>query len=182
MDVREDQTWRDVAVWWSVPVAILLAVATFIHLGPSADAAAWACAQAILVVLSAYDIASRRLPNVITLPTAAAALVLRAIFNRSDLAEVAIAGAAAFVIFYVLALVLRGGLGMGDVKLVGMLGFLLGSSVIPALLIGVFAGGIWAIVLIVARKVTIRSTIAYGPFLAVGGMIAILAGSPPPLV
>ena len=169
-------------LWWSAPVAIALAVGTFVYLGPSADAAAWAGAQAVLVVLSAYDFATRRLPNVIVLPAAAAALVLRVIFNRSDLAEVAIAGAVAFAITYLVALVLRGGLGMGDVKLVGMLGFLLGSAVIPALVIGVFAGGLWAVALILARKVTIRSTIAYGPFLCAGGMLAILFSNPPPLV
>jgi leader peptidase (prepilin peptidase) / N-methyltransferase len=182
MNDRAGETWRDVAVWWSVPVAIVLALGTFIYLGPSADAAAWACAQAVLVVLSGYDIASRRLPNMITLPTAAAALILRAIFNRSDLGQVAIAGVVSFVVFFVLAVALRGALGMGDVKLVGMLGFLLGWSVLPALVVGIFLGGLWAIALILARRVTIRSTIAYGPFLAAGGMLAILFTTPPPLV
>ena len=180
MNVQAGQTWR--AIWWSAPVAVALAIGTFVYLGPSADAAAWACAQVVLVGLSAYDIATRRLPNVIVLPTAAVALLLRVIFNRSDLLEVVIAGLVAFAITYALALVLRGGLGMGDVKLVGMLGFLLGWAVIPALVIGIFAGGVWAAALILTRKTTMHSMMAYGPFLALGGMIAILYSSPPPLV
>ena len=168
--------------WWPVPLAGVLAVVTFVHLGASADAAAWALVQVVLVALAAIDLATRRLPNVITLPTAAAALVLRALFERSELAQVAIAGAAAFAVFYVLAFVLRGGIGMGDVKLAGMLGCLLGAKVVPALAAGIFFGGVWAIALVAARRVTLRSSIAYGPFLALGGALAILFTNPPHLV
>jgi leader peptidase (prepilin peptidase)/N-methyltransferase len=173
---------REVADWWAVPGAAVLAVITFVELGSTADAAAWACMQVVLVALAAIDLAARRLPNAITLPTAAAALVLRAIFHPSDLLEVAIAGLAAFAVFYVLALLARGGLGMGDVKLAAMLGFVLGAEVVAALAAGIFAGGLFALALVATRRATMRSTIAYGPFLAIGGMIAILFSSPPPLV
>jgi leader peptidase (prepilin peptidase) / N-methyltransferase len=168
--------------WWPAPLAAALAIVTFIHLGAGANAAAWACVQIVLVALTAIDVATRRLPNVITLPTAAAALVLRALFERSDLAEVAIAGAAAFAVFYALALALRGGIGMGDVKLAAMLGCLLGAKVVPALTAGIFFGGVWALGLIMVRRATLRSSIAYGPFLALGGALAILFTNPPPLV
>ena len=177
------RTGRETASrWWPVPVAGALAAVTFVHLGANANAAAWACVQVVLVALTAIDVATRRLPNVITLPTAAAALVLRALFERSDLAQVAIAGAAAFAVFYLLAIVLRGGIGMGDVKLAAMLGCLLGAKVVPALAAGILFGGVWAFALIAARRVTLRSSIAYGPFLALGGSLAILFANPPPLV
>lgn len=90
-------------------VAAALAVATFLHLGRDADAAAWAVVQVVLVALAAIDVATRRLPNAITLPVSALALVLRAADERSKLAEVAIAGAAAFAVFYLVALVAREG-------------------------------------------------------------------------
>ena len=177
------RTGRETASrWWPVPLAGALAAVTFVHLGANANAAAWACVQVVLVALTAIDVATRRLPNVITLPTAAAALVLRALFERSELAQVAIAGAAAFAVFYVLAVVLRGGIGMGDVKLAAMLGCLLGAKVVPALAAGILFGGVWAFALIAARRVTLRSSIAYGPFLALGGALAILFTNPPPLV
>ena len=83
----------------------------------------------------------------------AAALLLRVVFERSGLAEVAIAGIAAFAAF-LLALGLRGGIGMGDVKLAAMLGFLLGSEVVPALAAGILLGGVWAVALVAARRVT----------------------------
>ncbi len=168
--------------WMGGAVAVVLAAVTFVYLGPSADAAAWACVQVVLVALAVWDIQTRRLPNFLTLPTAAAALVLRAVFARSDLVEVVVAGAAAFAVFYVIALVARGGLGLGDVKLAGMLGCLLGSAAVQALALGIFVGGIWAIGLVLSRRATRRSAIAYGQFLAFGGAVAILFADPPRLV
>lgn len=166
----------------SILVAALLAAATFLHLGHDADAVVWAVAQIALVALAVKDIEERRLPNAITIPVAAAAVVLRAIWVRSELVEVVVAGAVTFVAFYALAVVLRGGFGMGDVKLAAMLGFLLGSAVLPALVIGIVGGGLWAVGLVALRKATMRSSLAYGPFLAVGGAVAILFSNPPPLV
>ena len=172
---------RDARTWWAGPLAVVLAIATFIHLGHGADAALFAGAQVVLVALAAIDLAERRLPNVITLPTAVAALVLRVAFERSHLAEAALAGVIAFAAFFVLGLAARGGLGMGDVKLAGMLGFLLGWPVAGALALGVVAGGVGGVVLIVSSRATLRSSIAYGPYLALGGAIAIFALHPPPL-
>jgi len=77
---------------------------------------------------------------------------------------------------------LKGGLGMGDVKLAGMLGFLLGAKVIGALAVGVIAGGLWSTALLLTRRAGLRSTLAYGPFLCLGGAVAILFSGPPPLV
>jgi leader peptidase (prepilin peptidase)/N-methyltransferase len=139
-------------------------------------------AQVVLVALAAYDVESRRLPNRITLPVAAAAVVLRVIFERDALREVVLAGVISFVVFWVLALVMRGGLGMGDVKLAGMLGFLLGNAVVVALALGVLAGGVWSVILLGSGRAGLRSSIAYGQFLALGGAVAILASNPPPLV
>jgi len=135
-----------------------------------------------LVALAAYDVESRRLPNRITLPVAAAAVVLRVIFERDALREVVLAGVISFVVFWVLALVMRGGLGMGDVKLAGMLGFLLGNAVVVALALGVLAGGVWSVILLGSGRAGLRSSIAYGQFLALGGAVAILAANQPPLV
>jgi leader peptidase (prepilin peptidase)/N-methyltransferase len=163
-------------------VAAALAVATFVELGHGGDAAAWAVVQIVLVALAAIDIATRRLPNLITLPGSALALGLRAAVERSHLAEVAIAGAVAFAVFYAIALALRGGFGMGDVKLASMLGFLLGSQALGALALGVVAGGLWSAGLLATRRAGLRTTFAYGPFLCLGGAVAILFSSPPPLV
>jgi leader peptidase (prepilin peptidase) / N-methyltransferase len=160
----------------------VLAAVTFFYLGPSLDAALWASAQVVLVALAGFDVESRRLPNRITLPVAAVAVALRAAFERDALVEVVVAGLASFAVFWVMARLMRGGLGMGDVKLAGMLGFLLGNAALPALVLGVFAGGVWAAILLGSGRAGLRSSIAYGQFLALGGAVAILVSSPPPLV
>src|SRR5215468_3017876 len=91
---------RDRSTWWAGPLAVILAVATFVHLGADANAAAWAVVQVVLVALAAIDVATRLLPNRITLPVSAAAVLLRVAESRSDLVEVVVAGVAAFAGFY----------------------------------------------------------------------------------
>jgi leader peptidase (prepilin peptidase)/N-methyltransferase len=175
-------SFRLLPAWWAPPAALALVIATFVRLGLDAGAAAWSVAQVVLVTLAAHDVATRRLPNTITIPSSLLALGGRAAFERSALAEVALAGLVAFGSFLLLSILFRGGLGMGDVKLAGMLGFLLGWAVVPALTIGVFAGGIGAAALIGRSGATRRTTIAYGPYLALGGAVAILGFHPPSLV
>jgi prepilin signal peptidase PulO-like enzyme (type II secretory pathway) len=173
---------RHAILAWVMPSAVALVVATFARLGFSADAFAWAAVQVGFVGVAAYDVATRRIKNVVTIPGSLLALLLRAVFDRSALGEVVIAGLLAFLFFLVLAIVSRGGIGMGDVKLAAMLGFLLGSAVVPALVVGTVAGGIVSATMIARSPSARRRHIAYGPFLAFGGAVAILAFSPPSLV
>jgi leader peptidase (prepilin peptidase)/N-methyltransferase len=70
---------------------------------------------------------------------------------------------------------------MGDVKLAGMLGFLLGWKVLPALFVGAVAGGVVAGILL-TRASGRRATMAYGPYLALGGAAVILFSHPPALI
>jgi leader peptidase (prepilin peptidase) / N-methyltransferase len=161
--------------------AAVLAVATIVRLGFSANAVAWALVQVVLVGIAAYDIANRRIKNAVTIPVSVIAVLLRAVFERSALVEVVVAGLVIFLVVLALSLVLRGGLGMGDVKLAGMLGFVLGWKVLPALFVGAIAGGIVGAALL-ARPGGRRSTMAYGPYLALGGAAAILLTHPPHLI
>jgi leader peptidase (prepilin peptidase) / N-methyltransferase len=155
-------------------VAGSLAVATVVVRGADADGICWAFVQVLFVALAAEDIRSRRIPNAVTAPAAVTAIALRAALERSELIEILIAGAGAFAFFLFLALLTRGGLGMGDVKLAGLLGLLLGTAVAPALLIGTVAGGV-ASVAMLARGRKRGTTIAYGPYLCLGGAVAVLA-------
>jgi leader peptidase (prepilin peptidase)/N-methyltransferase len=164
-------------------VAIALVVATLARYRVNANGVSWAVVHVVLVVLAVYDLATRRLPNVITLPGALIAIAMRVAFERSALVEVVIAGVAAFLVFALLAIIRPGGLGMGDVKLAGMLGCFLGTAVVPGLLIGTLLGGVAAVALLAARsRATLNTHIAYGPYLAFGGAVAILGFHPPPLV
>jgi leader peptidase (prepilin peptidase) / N-methyltransferase len=170
------------AAVWAVPLALVLAAGTLVRFGFTANGVGWAVAQVVIVALAACDVAVRRLPNLITIPGSVVAVGLRAVFARSELAEVAIAGVVALLVFGVLAVAVRGGLGMGDVKLAGLLGFLLGSAVAPALVIGTALGGVVALALLAASRANLQTQIAYGQYLALGGAVAILGFHPPSIV
>jgi leader peptidase (prepilin peptidase) / N-methyltransferase len=163
--------------------AVVLAGLTFVAVHPVANAAVYAVAQVLLVRIAAVDFATRRIPNQLVAALAAIALVARAIAERSSLVESVVAGIAVFAVALLLANLARGGLGMGDVKLAGALGFLLGKAVFVALLFGTVAGAAIAVVILIRQGAAgRRTTLAYGPYLALGGVLAILAFGPPPLV
>jgi leader peptidase (prepilin peptidase) / N-methyltransferase len=163
--------------------AVVLAGLTFVTVHPVANAAVYAVAQVLLVRIAAVDFATRRIPNQLVAALAAIALVARAIAERSSLVESVVAGIAVFAVALLLANLARGGLGMGDVKLAGALGFLLGKAVFVALLFGTVAGALIALAILIRQGAAgRRTTLAYGPYLALGGVLAILAFGPPPLV
>lgn len=166
----------------STALATALAGAAFARFGLTANGAAWAAAELLLVFLAAFDVATRRVPNRVTAPAAIFVILLRLAFVHSALVEMAVAGAAAFAVFLLLAVFTRGGLGMGDVKLAGLLGLLLGTAAVPSLFLGVIAGGIASAVVLLTHRGERGRTIAYAPYLCFGGAIAILAFTVPALV
>ena len=83
-------------------------------------------------------------------------------------------------LLFVLALAHPRGMGMGDAKLVGVLGLYLGAQLAPAVLIAL-AAGVTVGVVVIARVGTTRgrkTAVPFGPFLALGGVVALLAGEP----
>jgi leader peptidase (prepilin peptidase)/N-methyltransferase len=163
-------------------VAAALVAATLADYGFGWNGLAWSAVQVVLVTLALIDLRERRLPNVIVLPLGVGAIVLRLAFERGALVEILVAGAVAFAAFLVLAVLVRGGLGMGDVKLAAAEGLLFGRTAAEALLLGVVLGGVAAALLLVTRRAGRKATYAYGPYLALGAAVAILALRPPPLV
>jgi len=129
---------------------------------------------AILVVLSWYDLRLRIIPNRIVLPAWAFVLVLQLLLRPGDWVEW-IAASAAAGLFLLPALVYPAGLGMGDVKLAGLIGATLGYSVFTALLLGTLLAGVFAGLLLVRDGSAARKkTFAYGPFLAAGTVVLLL--------
>ncbi len=78
---------------------------------------------------------------------------------------------------FLIAIVYPRGMGMGDVKLAGVMGLYLGQAVAPALLIGFAAGALFGLALIASRGAEARKqAVPFGPFLALGGLVAIFVG------
>ena len=131
-----------------------------------------------LVPITLIDLDQRLIPNAITLPAAVAALVAGVALDISFVPEQLIAGAAAGGFFLLAALAYPRGMGMGDVKLAGMLGLYLGRAVAPALFIaliaGVLVGGV--IMARLGAREGRKAAVPFGPFLSLGALIAMFVG------
>ncbi len=159
----------------TVPAAVAgaLALVAFLYLA------------AITVALSAIDIDVHKLPNKIVLPSylVGAVLLGAAALVGGDLEALGrtAAGAGILVAFYlILAIVKPGGMGMGDVKLAGVLGLYLGFLGWEQLIVGAMGaflvGGIFGVAVLIARRGKGGRMIPFGPWMFAGAWIGIFAG------
>jgi leader peptidase (prepilin peptidase)/N-methyltransferase len=136
-----------------------------------------------LVLLFATDLDQRLLPDVITYPLIGlAAIVLvagQSVFIRSNEDVLWAVGAAVLVPVALFLLSIpfgAGAIGLGDLKLLVSVGLLAGSAkLFYALVAGALLAGVTVVVLLVVRRISLRSFVPYGPFLIAGTMWAILA-------
>lgn len=156
------------------------------------DDAAWAIPAflyltAIAVALTLIDIDVHRLPNRIVLPAYPIGLVLLAAATAASgdwfaLVRALVGAAALFVFYLALALIVPRGMGLGDVKLAGVVGLYLGWLGWGALLVGAFAafllGGVFSIALLAARRARRGSGIPFGPWMLAGAAVGIFFGEP----
>ena len=133
---------------------------------------------AFLVPLTLIDLDVRRLPNALVYPCAALGLVVGTALDPGGEVERLIAGAIAFAVFFVAALAYPAGMGMGDVKLAGVLGLYLGREVAVALAAALLLALVVGLAIMARKGVAAgrRTAVPFGPFLAAGAVIAILVG------
>jgi leader peptidase (prepilin peptidase)/N-methyltransferase len=147
----------------------------------SASAIALSITLILLVVPAALiDLEHRIIPNRLTGLGALLALVIGLALDPGGEPERLIAGAAAGGFLLIAALAYPGGMGMGDVKLVAVMGLFLGPAVAAAVLVGLLVGVLVGAV-IIARKgarAGRKTAIPFGPFLALGALVAVFAGQP----
>ena len=161
-------------------VELLTAVAfatTALTRGVNDDLAVWLPFAAVLIAISFIDLDHRIIPNKIVLPAAIWGLIATFLFRPDNIDDSLIAGGAAFLFLFVAAIAYPAGMGMGDVKLAGVMGIYLGSSVAPAMLIGFLVGSVVGIAIMAREgRAARKKAVPFGPFLALGGLIGIWAG------
>jgi leader peptidase (prepilin peptidase)/N-methyltransferase len=132
----------------------------------------------ILVPIALIDLDHQIIPNKITAPAAILAVAIGLALKPSGVPEqlIAGAGAAAFLLVFVFAY--PRGMGMGDVKLAGVLGLFLGREVGVAIFVAVVAGTLVGAAVMARLGVERgrKTRVPFGPFLALGGIVALLAG------
>lgn len=144
----------------------------------------WLAASSI--ALTAIDLETHRLPNVIVLPGYGIALlglgvpaVLGSDFER--LGTMAAGAGILFAAYALMAVAWPGGMGMGDVKLAGVLGAFLGFSGWAALAVGAFGafvlGGVISIILLATKRIGRKGGIPFGPWMIAGSWVGLVLGA-----
>jgi leader peptidase (prepilin peptidase) / N-methyltransferase len=164
---------------WRYPlveaVTAFLIAGCVLKFGVTWDAAVAALFCAALVAVSATDIERFVIPNRVVLPAAAAVLAAQTLLHPSVEWTAGGFGASAFLLLAALAY--PAGMGMGDVKLALLLGAMLGRTVPVALMGGMLAALVPSVVLLARHGSAARKMrIPFGPFLALGGVVALFAG------
>jgi leader peptidase (prepilin peptidase) / N-methyltransferase len=131
----------------------------------------------VLVVITLTDLDQRIIPNKVVLAGSIVAVALVAIGDPDSLLEHGASAAIAGGLMFLIALAYPRGMGMGDAKLVAMIGLFIGRAVAPATLIGFALGALVGVAMIARQGSAARKqAIPFGPFLAVGGVIGLWFG------
>jgi leader peptidase (prepilin peptidase) / N-methyltransferase len=182
---------RGCRAWFGTPLALELSTAAVLALvfgrfGDQADVVAFAFFGVLGVALAAIDLAVQRLPDRLTLPAypILIALLTGAAIAGHDfgaLLRALLGGLCLTGVYLVLALIRPGQLGGGDIKFAGIAGLALGWLGWPVLILGAALGfvlsAVASLALLAARRITLRSVISFGPYLAGGALLAMLAGA-----
>lgn len=174
-----------IAALFLPPIITATTVAASIAAGLELAALLWFAA--ITIALTAIDLDTHRLPDAIVLPSyGVLGLILggAALLNGdpAQLARIAAGAGILFIAYLTLALISPRGMGMGDVKLAGVIGLVLGWAGWAALAVGALAafllGGLVGIVLILIGRARRSTGIPFGPWMLGGAWAGILLGEP----
>lgn len=159
--------------------AALFAVVVLVHHADRTMLVLGLVLVAFLVPMALIDLEHRIIPNKLTGPAAVVGLVLGTALDPGGEVERLLACAIAGGALALPAFVMPKGMGMGDAKLVGVLGLYLGAAVAPAFLVAFLAGTLVGLAIIVRKGLSAgrRTAVPFGPFLALGAVVGLLAGS-----
>jgi leader peptidase (prepilin peptidase)/N-methyltransferase len=153
--------------------AAALAVAAHRH---DASAIVAGLLAAVLVIVTATDLERRIIPNAVVLPATAAVLTARIVISPGRTGEWLLAAILAAAVFGIPSLINASLMGMGDVKLALLLGAGLGRGVVAAIVLAVlalFPFALWRVIR--DGWGSRRSGLPFAPFLAVGGLVVLIA-------
>lgn len=134
-----------------------------------------ASAGAALYTLAAFDLRHTVIPNSLVYPMLALALLVSPVWPDRGVVEALSGGFGALAVALAVRALSRARLGGGDVKMAALVGVVVGSPGVPAAaLVTAITGGAAAAALLILRRTEWSARLPYGPFLAVGGVAALL--------
>lgn len=170
--------------WVELATGVVFALLAW-HYGLNPELAVMAFYACLFIIIFVIDLEQGLILNKVAYP-AMVVVFLLALYpwpwlNDSlgmRLAYAALGGGVGFIIFLLIALISRGGMGWGDVKLAALIGLATGfPMVVVAIIMAAILGGIVAVALMIAKRKKRRETVPFGPFLAVAAMVTLLWGS-----
>jgi leader peptidase (prepilin peptidase)/N-methyltransferase len=172
-------------IFWVELATGLIFALLYWHYGLSAELGIMIFYTCLFIIIFVIDLEHGLILNKVIYPAMVVALLLALLPQPwltqmiiSGIANAALGGAIGFGIFLLIAIVSRGGMGWGDVKLAGLIGLATGFPLVfLSIIIGAILGGIVAVAVVIAKKRTRRQTIPFGPFLALAAMVTLLWGS-----
>jgi leader peptidase (prepilin peptidase) / N-methyltransferase len=158
-------------------VGMLFAVTVLVRGGDPAELAIDLVFVTMLAAITLTDLEQRIIPNKILLVGAVACLAIAVPTDPGGVPERLIAAAAAGGLLFLVVLAYPAGMGLGDAKLAAVMGLFLGRDVIPAIFVALLVGSLVGMALIAQHGARGRKmAIPFGPFLALGGVVGMLAG------
>jgi leader peptidase (prepilin peptidase)/N-methyltransferase len=158
-------------------LAVLYAITVAVLWGEPTEVALGLVFVTTLLAITVTDLELRVIPNKILVVAAVLAVAIAAVGDPGSLPQRAIAAAATGGLFFLVALAYPRGMGLGDVKLAAVMGLFLGRNVAPAILVALLTGSMVGLALIARHGASARKrAIPFGPFLALGGVVGLLAG------
>lgn len=134
----------------------------------------------LLIGVTTVDVRERRIPNVLTCHAALLAVASGLLYDEAGQPSRLIAAVVAVAFLLTVRAPRPEGLGLGDVKLAGVLGLCLGPVVAVALAVAFLAGSVVAVAVVLrdGRRALRTTSVPFGPYLAGGGVVAFFVGQP----
>lgn len=152
----------------------------------------------LLLILLVTDVERMLIPNAVTYPGLIMVLLLSAAIMalgfrppwsfvlpqgvgwlNNYLLNSVVGGLTGFILMLLVAIISRGGMAVGDIKLATLIGLMVGMPmVLVAIFVAVIASGLVAAVLLISRRKMKKDRMSFGPFLCAGAMVAMLWGQP----
>lgn len=132
---------------------------------------------AILITISIVDVKSMQIPNSLVIAGILTGLIFSSVTGPMEAIFRVLAGFAAGFIFLIISWLSKGGVGMGDVKLMVVIGIYMGLGLtFNILILSVIIGGIAAAAMLLTKKTDRKGTIPFAPFVLIGTVIMVLLG------
>jgi leader peptidase (prepilin peptidase)/N-methyltransferase len=155
----------------------LLYVVVYHHFGLSIQSVVLALLATSLIIVSFIDLAHKIIPDIITLPGIVAGLLASFFVTPGGFASSALGVVLGGGLFFLVAILSRGGMGGGDIKLIAMIGAFLGwRAVLVTIFLGALSGAMVGIGLMLLHKKGRKDPLPFGPFLALGALFAMVWG------